>query len=75
MCVPEGWEEKAVLNKGQSTSAVLQLNVGQVAAAFITETFLVTPDHCCATSASTYLFHFCVDQFVKAIVNRYKGEL
>lgn len=58
ICVPEGWEEEAVLNKGQSRSAVLQLNLGQVAAALITETFLVTPDLCCAISASTYLFHF-----------------
>lgn len=58
VCVPEGWEEEAVLNKGQSRSAVLQLNLGQVAAAFITETFLVTPGLCCAISTSTYLFCF-----------------
>lgn len=54
----EGREEKAVLHKGQSTSAVLQLNLGPIAAAFITETFLVTPDLYCAISTSTYLFHF-----------------
>lgn len=36
MC-PWRVEEEAVLNEGQGTSAVLQLNSGQVAAAFITD--------------------------------------
>lgn len=51
---------QSVFYEGQNPSGVLWLNLDQMTATFPAETFLVTPDLCCGTSAFAYLnFTLC----------------